>query len=155
MTAQPAPVAMARLLAMAFRDLIDDLHARLGERGWQDTRPAFGFVLLAARDGPTDATALAAHLGVTKQAASKLVDAMVAVGLVERSAAATDARRRPVALTTAGRRFLADVEDIYGELEAGWADVVGRDDVERVRASLETVLRARHGGELPPVRPTW
>lgn len=146
---------MARLLAMAFRDLIDDLHARLADRGWEETRPAFGFVLLAARDGPTDATAVAAHLGVTKQAASKLVDAMVSVGLVERSSVAADARRRPVALTARGRRFLADVEDIYGELEAGWAEVVGRDDVERMRTALETVLRSRHGGDLPPVRPTW
>ena len=45
---------------------------------WHDVRPAYGFVLLAARDGPTSATALAGLMGVSKQAASKLVDAMAA-----------------------------------------------------------------------------
>ena len=150
-----APVPLARLFAMAFRDLIDDLHARLTERGWHDHRPAFGFALVAARDGPTDATALAGLLGVTKQAASKLVDSLVAAGLVERSVGAADARRRPVAITDRGRRLLAAAEEIYAELEAEWAGVVGRDDVEGVRATLATVLRARHGGALPPVRPTW
>ena len=97
-----APVPLARLFAMAFRDLIDDLHARLSDRGWHDLRPAFGFALVAARDGPTDATALAGLLGVTKQAASKLVDSLVAAGLVERSVGAADARRRPVAITDRG-----------------------------------------------------
>jgi DNA-binding MarR family transcriptional regulator len=149
------PVPLARLFAMAFRDLVDDLHARLAERGWDDHRPAFGFVLVAARDGPTDATALAGLLGVTKQAASKLVDTMAAAGLVERSAGAPDARRRPVVITARGRRLLAAAEEVYEELEEEWAGVVGRRDVETTRSTLTSVLRARHGGGLPPIRPTW
>ena len=44
---------LARLCAMAYRDLVDGLHQRLVERGWNDVRPAFGFALLAARDVPT------------------------------------------------------------------------------------------------------
>ena len=151
----PAPLPLARLLAMAYRDLIDDLHDRLRAAGWHDVRPAYGFVLLAARDRPTSATALAGLMGVSKQAASKLVDAMAAAGLVARSSGAPDSRQRPVALTDRGRALLDEVEGIYRDLEDGWAAAIGSDDLERLRATLTAVLRARHGGELPPVRPTW
>jgi DNA-binding MarR family transcriptional regulator len=141
---------------MAYRDLVEDLHEQLAARGWHDVRPAYGFVLLAARDGPTTAGALAQLMGVTKQAASKVVEAMAAGGYVQREAAAGgDARRRPVGLTDRGRSLLATVESIYGDLEAGWAAVLGEAELERLRAGLVAVLRHRHGGALPPVRPSW
>src|SRR5262245_40922892 len=140
---------------MALRSLVDDLHERLRERGWDDDRPAFGFALLAAREGWTSVTELAALTGTTKQAASKLVDSMEAGGYVTRTAGAEDQRRRPVVLTEDGRRFLATVEDIYDELEEEWSAVIGRDQVEATRSGVTEVLRARHGGSLPPVRPTW
>ncbi|MEZ4451930.1 MAG: MarR family transcriptional regulator [Nannocystaceae bacterium] len=146
---------LARLFAMAYRTLIDDLHAALRRRGWADVRPAFGFVLLAARDQPTTVTGLASLMGTTKQAASKLVDTMVAAGYVERVDHDADGRQRPVALTSRGQALLATVESIYGELEQGWADVLGAARVERLRRDLVRVLLDRHGGELPPVRPTW
>jgi len=115
-------------------------------------REAFGFVLLALRDGPISLRELVATLGTSKQAVSKLVDAMVGVGLVERVADPRDARAKDLQLTTRGRALLADVEEIYAELEAGWAATLG--GVEHLRRDLETVVRAAHGGALPPVRPT-
>ena len=51
---------LARLLAMAYRQLVDDLHRRLAARGWSDVRPAFGFLLLALRDGPVSLRELVA-----------------------------------------------------------------------------------------------
>ena len=54
--------ALTRLFAMAYRDLIDDLHERLAARGWHDVRPSFGFALLAARSGPVQASALAGDI---------------------------------------------------------------------------------------------
>jgi DNA-binding MarR family transcriptional regulator len=140
---------------MAYRTLIDDLHEGLRVRGWTDVRPAFGFVLLAARERPTTATALAVLMGTTKQAASKLVDAMATAGYVVRATDAADARQRVVELTLRGKALLATVEDVYVELEQGWAEVIGAPRVERLRHDLTCVLMERHGGELPPVRPTW
>lgn len=151
----PGAPPLARLFAIAYRSLIDDLHAALRARGWRDVRPAFGFVLLAAAGGPTTVSELAELLGATKQAASKLVDAMAGAGYVRREAGATDGRRRPVALTDRGRDLLATVEDIYRELERGWAEVLGADAVERLRRDLVTVLATTPGGALPPVRPVW
>ena len=153
--ADPAGMPLARLFAMAFRHLIDGLHARLADRGWSAMRPPYGFVLVAASEGPLTGGAVAELLGTTKQAASKLVDAMEALGYVRREAGRDDARAKLVALTPRGRRLLDDVEAIYADLEAEWADIVGRPRVEAMRADLLTVMRAAHGGELPPIRPTW
>jgi DNA-binding MarR family transcriptional regulator len=150
-----APLPLARLFAMALRSLVDDLHVRLRERGWEDARPAYGFVLLAAREGSTSVTELAQLAGMTKQAASKLVDSMEAADYVARTGDDADQRRRPVVLTEQGRRFLATVEDIYTVLEEEWSAVIGRDQVEALRAGLTEVLLDRHGGRLPPVRPPW
>ena len=136
---------LARLFAIAYRALIEELHERLRAGGWHELRPAYGFVLLAARDGPTTSTALAALMGTTKQAASKLVDSMEHTGYVRRRAGTADARQRPVELTARGRRLLATVESIYAELEARWADVIGTDHVERLRADLVAVLADAEG----------
>jgi DNA-binding MarR family transcriptional regulator len=146
---------LARLFAIAYRLLIDGLHDRLQALGWTDVRPAFGFVLLAARDRPTSGTELAALLGTTKQAASKLVDAMVAAGYVQRAAGTEDGRQRPVHLTARGQELLRSVEQIYAELEQDWAQVIGPAQVQRMRADLVRVLSTAPGGGLPPVRPTW
>jgi DNA-binding MarR family transcriptional regulator len=152
---------LARLFAMAFRHLIDGLHARLAARGWAAMRPPFGFVLVAASQGPLTGAAIAELMGMTKQAASKLVDAMEAEGYVRREAGGVggvggvDARSKAVALTDRGRRLLDDVEAIYADLEAEWSEVVGRPRVEAMRADLLAVMRASHDGELPPIRPSW
>jgi DNA-binding MarR family transcriptional regulator len=145
-------VPLARLFAMAYRALVDELHVRLADRGWTGVRPAFGFVLLALRDGPASLRDLPDVLGTTKQAVSKLVDAMVAAGFLERIADPDDARAKRVQLSARGRTLLSDVEVIWADLEAGWAQTVGHARLEDLRADLETVLRTAHGGSLPAVR---
>jgi DNA-binding MarR family transcriptional regulator len=146
---------LARLFAIGYRLLIDRLHDRLQARGWTGVRPAFGFVLLAARDQPTSVTGLASLMGTTKQAASKLVDAMVASGYVQRETSGQDGRQRPVHLTTRGEELLRAVEQIYAELEQEWAQVIGASHMQRMRRDLTRVLSDASNGELPPVRPTW
>lgn len=138
---------------MAFRLLVDGLHERLAQRGWTGVRPAFGFVLLALSEGPATLKDLTTVLGTSKQAVSQLVDDMVAAGYASRTVHPDDARARNVALTERGHRLLAAVEDIYAELEDGWAAALGPERVEHVRADLHTVLRDAYGGALPPVRP--
>jgi DNA-binding MarR family transcriptional regulator len=145
---------LARLFAIAYRSLVDDLHVELRAEGWEDVRPAFGFVLLAARDRPTTSTDLARLMGTTKQAASKLVDAMEAAGYVRRRPGSDDGRVRAVELTRRGRQLLATVERIYARLERRWSRVLGVDRVEAMRHDLVAVL-AGEDGRLPAVRPTW
>lgn len=147
------PVPLARLLASAYRWLIDELHRRLSERGWTDVRPSYGFVLLSLRDSAMTPTALARRLDITKQAASKLAEAMIGAELVSSSPHGTDGRQRELSLTSRGVQLLGVVEEIYAELEQEWADRIGRGRVEDVRASLTSVLTEFHSGVLPPVRP--
>jgi DNA-binding MarR family transcriptional regulator len=148
-------IPLARLLATAYRQLIDGLHERLRELGWTDVRPAYGFVLLAARSRPTTNAEIATLMGTTKQAASKLLDAMDEAGYITRTADDHDGRVKIVTLAPRGVELLAAVEQIYAALEADWASVIGAAAVERVRRDLTQVLISTNDGELPPVRPSW
>ena len=118
--------------------MIENLHVELRSRGWTDIRPAYGFVLLAARE-KTAVSDLATLMGMTKQAASKLVDGMVESGYLERSTGSPDGRRKeigsPSVAIHAGRGRV-----IYRDLEQRWAVVVGEDRVERLRTDLQALL---------------
>jgi DNA-binding MarR family transcriptional regulator len=150
----PGP-PLARLFALAYRDLMDGLHERLRERGWVDVRPAYGFALLAARDRPITVVELAALTGTTKQAASKLAAALVSSEYLTPAAGVDDGRQRPLRLSPRGRRLLRAVEQIYVELEGEWSRSIGVAGVERIRRDLSRAVLAAHGGELPALRPTW
>ena len=146
---------LARLFAVAYRSLIMDLHAELRTRGWRDVRPAYGFVLLALQSGPTTSGALSDLLGITKQATSKLVNGMLDAGYLTRTIGAADARERPIVLTDRGRDLLGVVEQIYVDLEARWALVIGADELERLRHGLTAALTENGRRELPAIRPAW
>jgi DNA-binding MarR family transcriptional regulator len=146
-------VPLARLLAVAYRQLIDGLHHRLRELGWDDVRPSYGFVLLTLRDRQASVSDLAALMGVSKQATSKLLDQMGEGAYVTRQVSTADARQLMVALAPRGRDLLGVVERIYAELESEWASVVGAKEVERLRQSLTQVVLASNAGSFPEVRP--
>jgi DNA-binding MarR family transcriptional regulator len=141
-------------MLMALRSLLDDLHQKFGERGFT-VRPVFAFVLLEARKHPLTGGDVAQLLGVTKQAASKLLDAMEAERYLTRKPHPEDARVKLLSLSPKGRRLLEAAEEIYAELESEWAKVLGKARLEELRSDLNDVLRATHGGELPPIRPLW
>jgi DNA-binding MarR family transcriptional regulator len=145
---------LARLFAIAFRTLIDGLHSRLAARGWHDVKPTYGFVLLAARESGIQSSEVAALLGISKQAASKIVDAMVDADYVARNPHPDDQRAKIITLTARGARLLDDVKEIYAELESEWANILGGNQIENMRANLVTVLLETHGGRLPQIRAT-
>lgn len=145
---------LARMFAIAYRQLITDLHGELARRGWNDVRPAYGFALLALREGPLSSGELGVLMGMTKQASSKLVEALVDAGYARRGASIGDARVRPIELTDRGRDLQKTAERIYTELEDRWADVIGQDRLAALRADLISVT-SDEDGELPPVRPLW
>lgn len=147
-------VPLARLFAMAYGHFIDSLHVRLLEQGWDDVRPAFGFILLAVRSGPVTTTEIATLMGTTKQAVSKLVTAMHETGYVTHAVHPADSRAKLVTLTPRGKDLLAAVERIYRDLESEWSTLIGPTKIEDLRATLTTALRATHQGQLPPIRPT-
>jgi DNA-binding MarR family transcriptional regulator len=148
------PVPLARLFAMAGRYLVERLHQRLAERGWHDIPPAAGYVLLATRAGPTTGGEIAQLMRTSKQAASKLLESLERRGFVERGTAGEDGRMKAVVLTGQGRALLAAVEEIYVELEAEWAALLGADAIELIRTSLTRALIDAYGGTLPAIGPS-
>jgi DNA-binding MarR family transcriptional regulator len=140
---------------MAFRQIIDQLHETLAERGWNDVRPVYGFVLLAARDGPITPRSLIDLLGFTKQAVSQLIDSMEGDGYLRRDRDPTDARATLISITPKGTKLLAEVERIYAEIEAQWGRHIGDRRVASMRSALSDGLTAFFGDQPPPVRPTW
>ena len=138
---------------MALAAVIDELHERLAGVGWPRVRPMWGFVLLALRDRPRNIGDVGELLGVTKQAAAKVVASLVDEGLVERREDPGDRRVAVLGLTPDGHRFLADAEAAYQAIEDGWAQVAGRRDVAALRRAVTVVLRSRYGPQEPPLRP--
>lgn len=94
-------LALAAALLAAAGDLTQRINDGVVARGFE-ARPAWGFAFTRlAPDGAT-VTELAGHLGVTKQAASQLVDEIVRKGYAERRPHPVDARARLVVLTERG-----------------------------------------------------
>jgi DNA-binding MarR family transcriptional regulator len=138
---------------MALSAVIEDLHERLEAAGWGQTRPLWGFVLLSLREGPSRISEVGRLLGVSKQAAAKVVDGLSEAGLVERATEPLDRRASAVTLTERGARFLADAESAYEQIERDWSATMGDAELAALRTGLAAVLRARYGDERPPVRP--
>jgi DNA-binding MarR family transcriptional regulator len=136
------------LLAVA-GELTQRIHDGVVARGFEGVRPAHGFAFARlAPDGAT-VTELAAHLGVTKQAASQLVEEIVRKGYAERRPHPADARARLVVLTEAGWACTRAAEDAAAEVVRGWGEALGEAEV---RALTGRLLRIAPGG---PVRPVW
>ncbi|MFF1276917.1 MarR family winged helix-turn-helix transcriptional regulator [Streptomyces marokkonensis] len=138
----------AALLAVA-GELTRRIHDGVVARGFEGVRPAHGFAFTRlAPDGAT-VTDLAAHLGVTKQAASQLVDELVRKGYAERRPHPGDARARLVVLTESGWACTRAAEEAAAEVVRTWGGVLGEADV---RALREVLLRITPDG---PIRPAW
>ncbi|TQL00119.1 MarR family protein [Streptomyces puniciscabiei] len=138
----------AALLAVA-GDLTQRIHDGVVARGFTHLRPAHGFAFARlAPDGAT-VTDLAAHLGVTKQAASQLVDEIVRKGYAERRPHPQDARARLIVLTERGWACTRAAEAAAAEVAGRWAEVLGEGEV---RALGERLARIAPSG---PIRPAW
>ncbi|MFC9343457.1 MarR family winged helix-turn-helix transcriptional regulator [Streptomyces sp. NPDC057020] len=130
------------LLFGGFRTLIDRLHARLATEGHPDLRPAHGFAMQAIGARGATASEIGRRLGVSKQAAGKTVDRLLALGYAERADDPADARRKLVHLTPRGYAALARSAAVFDELRAEWAATLGADRVRDLEAALRNVVPA-------------
>ncbi|MFF6917986.1 MarR family transcriptional regulator [Streptomyces sp. NPDC012466] len=142
-------MALSAALLAAAGGLTQRIHEGVIARGFEGLRPAHGFAFARlAPDGAT-VTDLAVHLGVTKQAASQLVDEMVRKGYAERRPHPGDARARLVVLTGRGWDCTRAAEEAAAEVVREWGAVVGE---EELRLLGEQLLRVAPRG---PIRPAW
>jgi DNA-binding MarR family transcriptional regulator len=143
----------AVLVVGASRPVADRLNAAVAAAGIEGMRTPYGFVIRALYESPLTLTALADRLGVTKQAAIKVVDEMEARGFVERRPVAGDRRAKALALTSRGaavrRAALAESERMEAELRGE----LGDGDVDAFRRVVVRFLE-RHAGDAR-ARPVW
>jgi len=132
--------ALAGLLLSAAASLVDGIHARVTAAGFDDLRPAHGFAFVRISAGDATVGDVAEHLGVTKQAASQLVDELVRKGYVTRGAHPTDARARLLALTPRGWACTRAADRAMAELMGQWSAVLGGRRLAALRQDLARVV---------------
>ncbi|MDX2544406.1 MarR family winged helix-turn-helix transcriptional regulator [Streptomyces sp. WI04-05B] len=142
-------LAFSALVLALSGQLVQEIHDRVSQQGFEGLRPAHGFAFARISAGDATTADVAEHLGVTKQAAAQLVEDLVRKGYVVRRPHPHDARARLLALT-----------------ETGWAATRAADQAARAAvAPMRDALGETRFGELVagltriappgPVRPAW
>jgi DNA-binding MarR family transcriptional regulator len=126
----------------------------LEEAGYDDIPPNGLYVLggLALNEGQLPLGQLIDDLGVSKQAAGQLVDALVLRGYLDRAVDPEDRRRLTVNLTERGRAAAATQAAAREKIDAELTAAVGEEDVARTRRMLAVLIdigrrQRERGGE--------
>ncbi|MFD3596180.1 MarR family winged helix-turn-helix transcriptional regulator [Nocardia sp. NPDC058640] len=149
MTVVPENADLPLLLLAAAAEVTDAVQAGVAAAGFTDVRPTHGYAF--ARMAPHGATVgeLAEHLGVTKQAASQLVDELVTKGYADRNPHPRDARARLITLTDRGWACTRAADAALADFTRHWSDALGPTALAQVRKGLARVVTPGR------VRPSW
>ena len=150
------PGQVPLLLAIAYRAMTDHFESRLVELGREPLRPAHGYTFryLAAHPGATTVD-LAAHLGITKQAASKAVAELLDWGYVQLQPHPVDKRAQSLTLTERGHEYVRLAERLWAEAEQRLADVIGPDHLATLDQDLRAYIDHVYGDQPFVFRPVW
>jgi len=85
------------------------------------------------------------ELGVSKQAAGQLVDALVTRGYLDRSVDPEDRRRLTITLTERGRAAAGVIRSAVERVDAGLVGRVGPEYVAHTRATLASLIESSQG----------
>jgi DNA-binding MarR family transcriptional regulator len=138
MPAARQPFELTWLLANTFRTLTNELNARMADLGYPNLRTTAGFAFQRMAAGGATNGELAAFLGVTKQAASQLVDELEEQGLAQRTPG-PDGRTKTVVLTERGWQCTEAAARISIEIEQRWAATVGADRLDTLVSDLRAI----------------
>lgn len=127
--------------------LVDRIQEGVVARGFDDVRPTHGYAFVLLSRGGATVTELAAHLGVTKQAASQLVAELVRKGYAERRAHPADARACRIVLTRRGRACTRAAEEAAADAVRTLEKALG---TRRIRALAADLVRVAPAGPLRP-----
>lgn len=128
------------LLARGYYTLTTEIAAELQA---VDLTPRMHEVLVAAADGDYTQTELVRMVGLDKTTMVVTLDELEAAGLAERRPSRTDRRARVIAVTRAGRRKLAQADEIMHRVHADVLGVLPARDRRIFMASLKTLVGGR------------
>lgn len=129
--------------------LVDGIQEGLTARGFDDVRPAHGFAFARISGARATTVDLAAHLGITKQAAAQLVEHLVERGYLTREADPGDGRAKLLVLTTRGRACTRAAEQAADDVVRGWEARLAPQQFAEMRDALAQIAIP---GRL---RPAW
>jgi DNA-binding MarR family transcriptional regulator len=140
MAPREQPVDLGILLAAGYQEFVRQLRAALTGQGFGDLGRSDGYVLRALAGRSMTVSALAERLGITKQGAGQLVDAMAEKAYLERQPDPDDGRARLVALAPRGRAALEAARRFHQGYERHLIRVHGADAVRGLRALLTAIV---------------
>ncbi|MEH7463524.1 MarR family transcriptional regulator [Bacillus thuringiensis] len=147
---------LTSLLSLSFSASINELHERLSELGFEDIRPAHGFMFKCIIPNGATGMELAEHLGITKQAVSKMVDYLEKHGYVTRQTHPTDKRGKIIVLTERGWLVVKAKEEILAEIEGRWIENIGAERMQMLKEDLTKLVYEANEGKLSPrFKPVW
>jgi DNA-binding MarR family transcriptional regulator len=148
------PYRFGDLLALARQSWVHRMAAELEARGFADYRPSDAATLRRLRRGPASVGELGVHLGVTRQAARKVMRGLEERGYASTRGDADDARKLNGILTPAGRAYAEAIIEVIAGLNRAVAARVAPDQLAAtdavLRASIEDEGVARRAAYLSP-----
>lgn len=129
--------------------LVDGIQSGLARRGFDDVRPVHGFAFAELSAGDTTTSGLGAAMGMSKQAASQLVDHLITRGYLNRVPAPHDRRARLLVLTERGRACTAAAEQAAADVVDTWRQQLDPAEFDHFADALSSLARP---GRL---RPAW
>lgn len=141
--------AIAALVLRASTELVEGIQQGLATQGFDDVRPAHGFAFARISMGDASMIDVARHLGITKQAASQLVEYLVQAGYVRRQEHPRDARSSLLVLTDRGWACTRAASEAAALTIRTWEGVLGPDAVRALGDTLAAVVSPG------PLRPSW
>jgi DNA-binding MarR family transcriptional regulator len=124
------------LLFIPYRAMEARVFKALAAAGYDDFTPAQARVFQRIAPGGSRLTDLADQASITKQSAGFLVDQLERAGYVERVADPSDARARLVRITERGLQTLPLAASVVSEVEAEWAEHLGKRRMGQLREIL-------------------
>ena len=118
-----------------------EVRRELAERGHAGATSTHHQAMEAIDEGAADASALGRALGISRQAAAKTISSLEQLGYVERGADASDARRRPLAVTARGHEMTELGAAAYERIRVRLEARKGADRLAVVEDVLRTIPR--------------
>jgi DNA-binding MarR family transcriptional regulator len=138
------PYLFGDLLALARAHWIARMAQGVAAFGYPGYRPTdAALVRLLRRRGSVSINQIGTRLGVTRQAARKLVNGLERRGYANEERDASDGRLVNVALTSAGERYAEAVVAVIHELNRELSERVGRDALVGADSVLRAVITDR------------
>jgi MarR family 2-MHQ and catechol resistance regulon transcriptional repressor len=136
------PYLFGDLLALARLSWVRQMADRLARLGYADYRRSDALALRMLSRGPVSVGGLGTELGVTRQAARKVIDGLEQRGLVRTERDSQDSRVLNVILTEAGTAYTRAVIEVIHDLNREFCDRVDPNDLATADLVLRQVIEA-------------